>query len=115
MKYLYEKNKLEEVINNCSRDMIDSMNKNNAIIAGGAITSVFTNSPVNDLDLYFRTSQDMSNFLLDMEDTQNRIISYSDKALLITSNGNQAVQVITFKLFPTIKKLFKIYVKFFEN
>lgn len=31
---------------------------NNVIIAGGAITSIFSGAPINDLDLYFKTQQE---------------------------------------------------------
>lgn len=109
MKHLYEKYRIEEIISNCTEEMISAMEKFHAIIAGGAITSVFTNAPVNDLDVYFRNQEDMAGFLLAMESTSNIILSYSDKAILFTSNGEQMVQVITFKTFPTIKELFKSF------
>lgn len=43
-------------------DIYAILQAHNAIIAGGTITSLFTNNPVNDLDIYFRTWQELESF-----------------------------------------------------
>ena len=44
-------------------ELVDLCKASNAIIAGGAITSIFTDKEINDLDVYFRTFEDMEVFI----------------------------------------------------
>lgn len=46
----------------------EALRAHRAIVAGGAITSLFTNAEVNDLDIYFRSWSDLESFLAHMAD-----------------------------------------------
>jgi hypothetical protein len=61
MKFKVEEKKLIEAIK--SKEAIEILKESNAIIAGGAITSLFTKQPINDLDIYFRSYEDLEVFV----------------------------------------------------
>jgi len=105
MKSKYEEQKLLQHVYSDSLD--EALLEGNAIIAGGAITSVFTGAEVNDLDVYFKSWEDLGNFLYAIEDTCVRVLNHTDKAILLTDGGNQIVQAIIFDVFPTIEELFE--------
>lgn len=100
--YKREERKLLGLINGSAAELLES---HNAIIAGGAITSVFCNREVNDLDVYFRSEQDFMGFLSSL---------YEGCAfeLIVTYATNKSVLVIDSK---TGQKIQLIYYKFFEN
>jgi hypothetical protein len=50
----------QQIIKRYIGDLIPILKENNAILAGGAITSVFTNTIPNDFDIFFRCEQDYS-------------------------------------------------------
>jgi hypothetical protein len=89
------------------------LESNDAIIAGGAITSVFCNRDVNDLDIYLRREDDFfklitelyseSNFTLIGANMTNRSILFRDK------ETKQDVQLIVYKFFPTVEDIFNDY------
>lgn len=61
MKFKVEEKKLFEAIK--SKEALEILKASNAIIAGGAITSLFTKQPINDLDIYFRSYEDLEVFV----------------------------------------------------
>lgn len=58
-------------------DLINDFKQNNVMIAGGAITSIFTNKKINDYDIYFR-SKDEYNYI-------NKILENKDKFVKLVS------------------------------
>lgn len=77
------------------------------IVAGGAITSIFTNSDINDVDMYFRSKRDLSDFLCNEMDS-NWVIAHTDKAFLFKQN-NIKIQAIHFKYFETADDIFDTF------
>lgn len=77
------------------------------IVAGGAITSIFTNSDINDVDMYFRSKRDLSDFLCNEMDS-NWVIAHTDKAFLFKQN-NIKIQAIHFKCFKTADDIFDTF------
>ena len=80
------------------------------ILAGGALTSMLSGKEVNDLDVYFRDKQSLQKVIeaiynRDVPFTSAHIISYTDKSILLQSNGNM-VQFIAFDYFHDMKYLF---------
>lgn len=60
-RFSSERNALFSMI---SDGMLKGLRKCNAIVAGGTLTSLFSNQDANDIDLYFRNQEDMQNFIL---------------------------------------------------
>lgn len=55
------------------------MRKHHVVIAGGAINAVFSNRPINDIDIYFQTIEDFHNFMNDIIDDELVKFSYISK------------------------------------
>ena len=75
-----------------------------AFIAGGAITSMFTNSEVNDFDVYFSSNSEMVEFLEELDGSYT-IMSHTDKATLLVHSGSM-IQLIHFDYFKSATEIF---------
>ena len=51
------------LLRNLGEDAVRLLKTTNAIIAGGAITSIFTGAEINDYDIYFRSKKDIITFI----------------------------------------------------
>lgn len=102
--YEYEKRKLRKYLGN---DLYNTFKKYNCIIAGGSILSIFNNTEINDVDLYFRSANDMSDFLHnEMEGTW--IIAHTKKAFLFKCDSVK-IQTIYFKYFNSPEEIFDTF------
>jgi len=74
--FKFEKNKLKAYL---GEGLYNSLKKSKAIIAGGMISSLFTNKDINDVDVYFR---DYNSLYLFAEQTisDNHVVSHTKKA-----------------------------------
>ena len=109
MEYKSEIKKLRNLVSDATWEILV---ETNAIIAGGAITSVFCNREVNDLDIYLRTEADFElfidlafagDFCLIANNLTKRSVLFKDK------ETGQHVQLIVYKFFDSIDSLFKDY------
>lgn len=113
MKYQRE---IDYVTSLMDADLLGLLEDNDCIIAGGALTSVFTNKPVNDIDVYFRSKEGFSNVMREVigphhweDDSINFssaiVTHYTSKSILLRSN-DQDVQFIAYKFFETPEEIF---------
>lgn len=65
-------------------DIYDLLQRLDAMVAGGTLTSLFSNREVNDLDIYFRTWDDMEIFITYLHDNDLRS---GDHDLSVHTNG----------------------------
>lgn len=79
-----------------------------AIIAGGAVTSVFTNQPINDVDVYFKTRADFEAAIESAyedgwwcADVSKRSVTFKD--------GDRIIQYMHFDFFPTVDDIFAAF------
>jgi hypothetical protein len=79
----------------------------NVVLAGGAITSIFTGKEINDFDLYFKTKEDLLKFYRDISDGEY-IVGSTDKSFTFTTS-KKMYQVIYFDLFPTVQDIFNSF------
>jgi hypothetical protein len=77
------------------------------IVAGGAISSIFTGKDINDIDMYFKTKQDLSDFLYNEMD-RNWVIANTDKAFLFRKDGKK-IQAIYFRYFDSAEAIFDTF------
>ena len=105
---IIDKFKAEEniILRTINEDVIDCFKNNNVFVAGGAITSVFTNREINDLDIYFRNEKDLVftlHELLEGEFEFRLVMTcMTDRSILFIDNDTQQkIQFITFKYFET--------------
>lgn len=103
-EYEYERQKLKKYLGISTYNMLKSYH---AIVAGGSITSLFCNREINDIDMYFRNKEDLSDFLYN-EMNSNWVIANTDKAILFKFN-NIKIQAIYFKFFPKAEDIFDTF------
>lgn len=119
MLYERQKNKLFQVLGDT---LVQALRKSNAIIAGGTITSIFSNAEINDFDIYFRSKEDMKvlirNFYADEdlpEDVFVDICPYTYVFVGMTQRSinfafhEQSIQLIHFDYYESPKEIFEDY------
>ncbi|MER9911670.1 hypothetical protein NKJ71_13655 [Mesorhizobium sp. M0050] len=79
-----------------------------AYVAGGAITSVFTGKPINDLDIYFKSREDFETAVGQAYDASWWNVDTSKRAVTFSDNGT-IVQYMHFDFFPTAQDIFKAF------
>lgn len=104
-RFLFEKKKLKNHIN---KKVYEFMQKYNALIAGGTITSLFTRAEINDVDIYFKTRREMAGFVQEIMEYGAWVVSYTKKAVLFTYE-NKEYQAIIFDEFETAAELFETF------
>lgn len=89
------------------------------IIAGGAITSVFTNTEINDYDIYFRSKEDFTKIFKEIyheygDDTLEYDLGFGDatasvvtKKALLLFHGESKIQFIVNDFYQTPEQIFE--------
>lgn len=102
MNLTFEENKL---INYLGESLVELLQKYKMIVAGGAITSIFTNRDINDVDIYARNEEDLIGFLEEFWDKKDVVVSSTKKATQFKYN-ELVVQVIHFSYFDEPTQIF---------
>lgn len=76
-----------------------------AFIAGGALTSVFTNKTIHDFDLYYKSEQGFRAALDRAYSSGLWCVAVSKRAITFT-RGNAIYQLMCFRWFPTAEAIF---------
>lgn len=116
MNYLVEKNKLYSLVD---EEFWNLLAHHSAIVAGGAITSLFCNREINDIDIYFRSEEDLVKVLaaiFNIEDIYGyeldrfsiHVSGLSQRTIICSAN-EQMIQLMTFKYFPEIDDIFNTF------
>jgi len=105
MSLLFEQKKLKSYL---GKDLVSLFKDFNAIVAGGAITSLFTNSEINDIDVYFRSKEDIAGFIECVFEDSIYIMAHTDKATLFVYNEIQ-VQLIHYDTFENVDDVFDAF------
>lgn len=107
-------------------DLVQLMKTTNAILAGGALTSIFSGKEINDYDIYFRTKEDLIDFVRNIycdEDNldEDKFVDMAAYTLVCTSqtdrsitfsepnNDKLKIQLIHFDYFENISDIFQSY------
>lgn len=105
-----------KLYNMLGEEVVDSFKNNKIILAGGAITSLFTNKDINDFDLYFRSSDDLISFVDDVFCETDVISpfsvicnSFTSRSLLMMLDGTLNLQPIHFKFFEKAEDIFESF------
>jgi hypothetical protein len=119
-KYPTERKKLRSLLND---DIWEMLSLSGAYIAGGAITSLFTNSDINDLDIYFPSMQSVVEAVACCYNAEEFVseegwaevgsftmhcMGSTDKSILFNYNG-QDVQFMHFKYFNSPEAIFDTF------
>lgn len=79
-----------------------------AYLAGGAITSVFTNKPIKDYDLYFKDKMSFVRAVDSAYEDGWYCLAHTDRAITFSDSGT-VVQLMSFDWFPTAQSIFDKY------
>lgn len=105
-EYPHEYKKLQALVG----DLEPILEDVGAIIAGGAITSVFTNQEVNDLDIYFPNKESFSRFITSMllkESGFQNFVHMTDRSILMTNHQEVKAQLIYYRFHGTAEDIFE--------
>lgn len=79
-----------------------------AFAAGGAVTSVFTASPIRDVDVYFKTVEAFEQAVASAYDNGFWCVGSSKRAVTFSDRGS-IVQFMHFGFFPTAQDIFDAF------
>lgn len=118
-EYRYEEKALKKALGG---EVYSILKELNCIVAGGAITSIFTNNEINDIDVYFRSKEDVTKLLGTImgygdgeyigsaESFSLHISFYTNRSILVGGGGcNHPIQLITFKFFEDVQDIFDTF------
>ena len=80
-----------------------------AFAAGGAVTSIFTGKPINDVDVYFKSREAFEAAVASAYDEGWWCVSSSKRAVTFSDNGGTPVQFMHFDFFPTAQAIFDAF------
>jgi len=117
MKYVMEQKKL---LAHLDSEVWELFAEYGAVIAGGAITSIFTNKEVNDIDVYFPSEEALfrvvAGFYCQSDYTNAKyldsfqvMVSGTSQRTIMCKNREQEIQLMTFKYFPEIQDIFNTF------
>lgn len=104
--YQFEKNKL---YNHIGQYLVNKFKEHKCMIAGGTITSLFTNSEFNDIDVYFRDEKSIIKFVEECWEDNDWINCLTNKSVLVRLDRDKEVQLIHFKYFSNPKEIFETF------
>lgn len=114
------KNEIDKLLSSFKTDVVPCLEEAKAVLAGGALTSLYTNKEVNDYDIYFKSVEGFQSFVNDIYGTPNSnniISSYdlivnfaTDRSILCKEkdSGNE-IQLVVYKMFPQIEDIFNAF------
>lgn len=103
--YEFEQKKLYHYLGS---DLFDSLKYHRAYIAGGTVTSLFSNRDINDIDIYFRDENSLVNFLYDIWDDRQFVLAHTKKATLLKYDDVE-IQLVHFDYFADIDAIFDTF------
>ncbi len=102
---------IDSVLSFLGPEMKKALRESNAMIAGGAITSAFTHAETKDVDVYFRSTDDLRKaFLMVTRQWEGIYLSHTDKSVTIKDKETgTTVQFIYFDHFSSPEEVFKAF------
>lgn len=109
-QFEYEKNLIKSTLDEC---VYAALQDCDAVLAGGALTSIFSGKEINDFDLYFKNKIGFTRFLVaaygqsydDLSINEARVAHHTSRSILVNSYGNH-LQLIGMRLFETVQDIF---------
>lgn len=101
----------DSVCNLLSNEFFVALSNANAIIAGGAVLSAFTHQPTNDVDVYFRSKEEMTKAFLELTKSWEGIyLGHTDKSITLKDKDSDIiVQFIYFDYFDNAQAVFDAF------
>lgn len=98
------------ITNQFDSGTLEIFKRSKAILAGGALTSIFTEAPINDFDIYFPTLEDFEYCNKELTALHRRGAKIkTGNAYTFTSIANHPVQLIKKVIVPTTVEIFDAF------
>lgn len=81
----------------------------NAFVAGGAVTSVFTNAKINDVDVYFKSRRAFETAVYQAYEDGLWCVAASKRAVTFADQSSNIAQLMHFDFFPNAEDIFKAF------
>lgn len=81
----------------------------NAFVAGGAVTSVFTNAKINDTDVYFKSRRAFELGVYQAYEDGLWCVAASKRAVTFADQSGNVAQLMHFDFFPTADAIFEAF------
>lgn len=81
----------------------------NAFVAGGAVTSVFTGKEINDIDVYFKSRRAFEIGVYQAYKDGLWCVAAGKRAVTFADGGGNITQLIHFAFFPTAQSIFDMF------
>ena len=81
----------------------------NAFVAGGAVTSVFTNAKINDVDVYFKSRRAFETGVYQAYEDGLWCVAASKRAVTFADGVGNIAQLMHFDFFPAAEDIFKAF------
>lgn len=81
----------------------------NAFVAGGAVTSVFTNAKINDTDVYFKSRRAFEHGVYQAYEEGLWCVAASKRAVTFADQSGNIAQLMHFDYFPTAEDIFAAF------
>jgi len=107
MNFSNEKKRIKDALKS-NDDLINVFKKANAMLAGGAMTSIYRNKPIADFDLYFRSKSDIADVIDYLQERRFVCMAKSDRSALFLKE-NIYINVIYFKYFNNLSEVFELF------
>lgn len=80
-----------------------------AFVAGGAVTSVFTGAKINDVDVYFKSRRAFETAVYQAYEDGLWCVASSKRAVTFADRGGAVAQLMHFDYFPTADSIFAAF------
>lgn len=90
------------------KESADDFFPEGAFIAGGALTSAFTNLPIKDTDIYFKSKEAFITAVEDAYDSNMWCLAATDRAVTFASH-ERIIQLMHFDFFETAEAIFDAF------
>lgn len=103
---------VEYIEKSLGKGLLETLKKRNAVLAGGALTSIYTRQEVNDWDIYFETEEDYYEALLDVGDEFSwpHVLAVTEKAIMFQLHGEDGTIVQFIKGgWPEVEDIFNLF------
>ncbi|MGM4911470.1 hypothetical protein [Rhizobium sp. 768_B6_N1_8] len=80
-----------------------------AFAAGGAVTSIFTNRDINDVDVYFKSREAFDYAVAQAYEDGWWCVAATKRAVTFSDHGGTPVQFMHFDFFPTAQDIFAAF------
>lgn len=114
--YEFEKAKIKQLL---GTDVYDMLKETKCVLAGGAITSLFTSKEVNDWDIYLTSEESLSQvFAQAFGVSEDEFLSPYDlivkfatqrSMLCVDKYGQQNLQIIHYKIHDSVESIFQSF------